>query len=127
MDEHLQAVGRVPQDVVCTAAHNDTGALLRQVQDDMLLHGPEEVLGRGALEGVVGKRIGQPVAVGGLLPLFLNVLLGEPTFLGEPLNKLVVVAGDSQTLGGLPADGAASASEFPADGNDPIFHRAHPD
>lgn len=75
MDKYRQAVCHIPQNVVGTAAHDDTGLLLGQVGDDLLLGQPHLV--RGGLSVPLPARHGivkQPVG-GCVLAVFLDVFL----------------------------------------------------
>lgn len=120
MDKYRQAVCHIPQNVVGTAAHDDTGLLLGQVGDDLLLGQPHLV--RGGLSVPLSARHGivkQPVG-GCVLAVFLDVFLSQAALGGDLFDEVAVVARDPQLGGHFLADGPAAAAEFPADGDHPV-------
>ena len=126
MDEGVQAVLPLPEDVVGTPAHNDAGPLLRQILNDPVLDGPQKVGGghapHHARRSPAQKGVGKAVFPGGGLAALLDEFGIEAALQSHLLHQLLVIAGDSQPLGhGFP-DGAAAAAEFPADGDDVLFH-----
>ena len=122
----MEAVVPVLQDVVGAPAHNDTGALVRQVPNHPVLNGPQEVRGghpaHGPGDAAAQKGVGEAVPAGGELPLLLNELGIEAALQRYLLDQLLVVVWDVQLLGDPLADGASAASELAADGDDLLFH-----
>lgn len=57
MNEHRQAIGNVPEDVVGAAANDDAGALGRQIGDHFLLGQPQLIRIRLAVVGPSGQGV----------------------------------------------------------------------
>ena len=122
VDEHLEQIGGIFQNGVGAATHDHAVFLLSQLQNDAALDRPEIVLvGRYAERTHRGKRYRRPAAVGGVLAFVGDIFLGKTAFLRQPVDQLVVVAGDAEPLGDLASDGTSAAAELAPDGDDPLF------
>ena len=73
---------------------HDTGALLSQGGDDLILMGPENILVGGA-EHPGGEGRGEEAA-GGVLAGLLHIVRGKAGLLLHLLNQLGIIAGDTQ-------------------------------
>lgn len=69
----------------------------------------------------IGKGKGQKT-MGRIFSCLFDIAFRKSAFLRQLLNQLRIVAGNAQLFRSLPADGASAAAEFPADGNNAIFH-----
>ena len=122
VDEHAQAIGFVAQNVICTAADDNAGTLLCEIQDHLLLNPPEVVLEGMAVAVTVVEGTLKPVAADAVFATFGHILLGETALFGDFIDQIRIVAGDPQLCCNLLADGASAAAELSADGDDPIAH-----
>ena len=123
MDKDFETVGGVAQDVVGAAANDDARFFLGKIGDDLVLDFPQIILVGGA-ESTIPEGGGQ-TTVGRILTGILDVVFVESALCGNLANELVVVAGNTQFFCGLFADCSATAAEFPADGDDSVFHITH--
>ena len=127
MDEHLDAVGTIPQDVVAAAAHDDTGPRVGQLPDDLGLRKEGLMVHRGAMSG---ERVdSRSDGSGGEMKAAACPLLrpgdeigGKAAFFRRFADEGAVVAGDAQSGGQLLADQPAAAAKLPADGDNIVRH-----
>ena len=120
VDKDLQAVRRVLQNIVGTAANDDARAFCGKVCDDLVLPLPQDILVGGA-EGSIGKRRSEE-PTGGIFSCFFDIVRREAGLLRHFLNDLCVIARNTQFFRHLFADGASAAAKLTADGNDSVFH-----
>ena len=123
----MEGIVPVFQDVVGVPAHDDAGAFLRQLQDHAALDIPQKIGGGQAVHdaghALRGEGVGEQAAAGGVLPVFLHELGGKAGFQGDLIHQLLVVEGDTQLFRHHMAHGASAGTEFPADGDDFLFHK----
>ena len=87
-----------PEDEIRAAAHDDAGALFRQLQDQLPLKDPQPVLGGETVGEAGGQGVGQPAGMGGVFSLFPDIALGKAALPGQLLQDLLVIAGNVQGL-----------------------------
>ena len=92
-DEHMQAVFKIPQDIVGAAADDHAVFLLRNILDHLALRhkqhvcGGQRVFGVGKpLTGQIGKK-----AEGGALLVGLDEVGGEAAFLGGQFDQFFII------------------------------------
>ena len=125
MDEHLEKIGAAFENGVGAAADDHAVFLLAELKNDAALDRPEIVLvGRHAERAHRGERRRRPAAVGGVFALVGDVFLGKPALFGQPVDQLMVIAGDAEPIGDFLADGASAAAKLASDGDDAfLFHK----
>ena len=130
VNEHLQALRPLPKNVVAAPAYDDTGALVRQLPDNLRL-GKEGLKADGdALLGIGGDADpdggeGQVEAASGPLLRPGDELRGEAALFRGLLDQCAVIAWDPQPSGQPFADEPSAAAEFTADRNDIVTHIWH--
>ena len=126
MDESVESVRTILQNVVGIPAHNDAGAFVRQLQNHIALNVPQKICGRHSVHHpgntLGGESIGKKTLSGGVFPVFFYKLGGEAGLHSNLVYQLLVIEGDTQFLRNLPANAAAAAAEFTADGNNLFLH-----
>lgn len=93
MDKYLQAICFIPEDIVCTASDDNTGAFFCQLLNNVILDGPKLIL-VGGTHRPVGKRSRQPASVS-IFPLFSDISLRKPAFIDYLLDQLPIIAGNA--------------------------------
>lgn len=93
-----------------------------QLRDDSALNLPEIVFICRA-ESTVGQG-GSQKTVGSIFPGVFDVVFRETAFQCNLMDQLAVVAGNTELLGQLSADGSSAAAKFTAYGNDSVFIRS---
>ena len=130
VDKDLQALRPVPQNVVAAPAHDDAGALVGQLPNDLRLGEEGLMAHRHPLVGQSGgadahRRHRQVEPAAGPLLRPGDEVGGKPALLRGLLNNRPVIAGDAQ-LGGQPlANQPSAAAKLPADGDHIVAHRSH--
>ena len=120
MQEDVHAVGALTQDVVGTTADDHARLLFREVADQVVLNHIQPVRNRqGTAAGARRQRPVEEEGVGGfgILAVLFDELFGQTAFSGDLRDEFLVVAGDAEPFRDFPADGASTAAEFPADGD----------
>ena len=127
-DKGMQRIGTVLENVVCITANDDTGALLRQLEDDAALNVPKEISSGQAVHhtgNTLGSEcIGEQTAAGRMLAMLFHELGSEAGLQCDLVNQLLVIEGDTQPFCNHTANAAATGTEFTADSDDFLFHKS---
>lgn len=106
--------------------YDNAGAFFRQVQNDISLDYPKEIVGRHPVHGSIhssgGKGVSEDAIRGSILALFLDIGFIKARLHGHFLDQILVVVGDSQFFSRHFSYGTSAAAEFLADGDDSMIH-----
>ena len=125
VDEHIQAIGMFPQNVIGAAAHNDTGPLLGSFLNNIRLQDEQLVVdrhlvdaGHSGTKGIAAHNHGVQQTAGGLLVGVGEHLLRKAALFGSHGDQRLVVKGNIQPFGQLFPHFVASASVLAGNGDD---------
>ena len=125
-DKDMKGILPVLQDVIRVPSHDDTGAFLRQLENDAALDVPQEVGGGQAVHDagntLGGEGVREQTAAGRMLAVFLNEFGGKSRFHRDLINQLLVIEGNAELIRKHTANGTAAGTELTADGDDFLFH-----
>ena len=122
----MQCVRTVLQNVVSIPAYDDTGPLIRQLEDHIALNVPKEVSSGQSVHNAGNtlrcKGIGEEAAGRRVLTVLFNKLGSKTGLHSNLLNQFLIIEGDTQFLCDLTANASAAAAKFTADSDDFLFH-----
>ena len=126
-DVGMEGIGAILQNVVSITAHNDTGTLLCNLQDDTALDIPQEVSGgqtvHNAGNTLGSKCVREQAAAGGMLSVLFHKLGSKTGFQRDLIYQFLVIEGNAQSLCNHTANSTSAGTELTADGNDFLFHK----
>ena len=120
MYKYIEAICSVLEDIIRTAAYDNTGAFFRKVDNNLPLDRPELILIGGAHRTVCQE--GRKPSGTRIFSGFFDVFRGESAFVSNLLDQLGVIARNSKLFSSSSSDGSSAAAKFAADGNNPVAH-----
>ena len=125
-DVGMEGIGTVLQNVVGIPAYDDTGTLIRQLEDYIALDIPKEVSSGQAVHyagyTLRCKGIGEKAAARGVFPVLFNKFGRKTGFQSNLVYQFLVIEGDTKLFCNHASNGTSAGTKFTADGNDFLFH-----
>ena len=129
IDKDVDTVRVISEDIVGTATHDDTGFILGDFFDDLVLeqielvvHGKISHNRETAAEAVHSRREGVEEAVGGFFVDALEDLRTDTAIFCGERDQFFVIKGDAKLLREHLSDSSSAAAELSADRDDKPFH-----